>query len=183
MLFDARALGGLVDGSITVAFRRWTAPRVRPGTRMRTPAGVIEVTAVEEAGTVTDADARAAGYASAADLPDRGTGRLYRIGLRLAGPDPRVALREQADLTDEDRTRIGDALSRMDRVAETPWTVAYLRLIAGNEAVRAVELAARVGLARDVFKRRVRRLKELGLTESPETGYRLSARGRAFLGG
>ena len=31
------------------------------------------------------------------------------------------------------------------------------------------------------FKRRVRRLKELGLTESLEVGYRLSPRGRAVL--
>jgi hypothetical protein len=33
------------------------------------------------------------------------------------------------------------------------------------------------------FKRDVRRLKELGLTESLEVGYRLSPRGRAFLEG
>jgi hypothetical protein len=32
------------------------------------------------------------------------------------------------------------------------------------------------------FKRRVRQLKELGLTESLEVGYRLSPRGRAYLG-
>jgi hypothetical protein len=31
------------------------------------------------------------------------------------------------------------------------------------------------------FKRRVRRLKEPGLTESLEVGYRLSPRGRALL--
>ena len=31
------------------------------------------------------------------------------------------------------------------------------------------------------FKRDVRRLKELGLTESLEVGYRLSPRGRALL--
>jgi ribosomal protein S19E (S16A) len=33
------------------------------------------------------------------------------------------------------------------------------------------------------FKRRVRQLKELGLTESLEVGYRLSPRGRAVLDG
>lgn len=32
-----------------------------------------------------------------------------------------------------------------------------------------------------LFKRRVRQLKELGLTESLEVGYRLSPRGRAVL--
>jgi len=33
------------------------------------------------------------------------------------------------------------------------------------------------------FKRDVRELKELGLTESLDVGYRLSLRGRAYLGG
>ncbi|WP_338024692.1 hypothetical protein [Amycolatopsis thermalba] len=183
MLFDRAAIEGLAEGRVTVAFRRWDAPRVRPGSRMRTAAGLVEVTSVDEVTTVTDEDARAAGYPSAAELPDRGSGRLYRIGLRVAGPDPRVALRAAADLTDDDRAAIGAALWRMDRVADVPWTGAFLRLIAENEAVRAVDLAARAGLARDVFKRRVRRLKELGLTESLEVGYRLSPRGRAFLDG
>ena len=31
------------------------------------------------------------------------------------------------------------------------------------------------------FKQRVRRLKELGLTESLEVGYRMSPRGKAYL--
>ena len=38
-----------------------------------------------------------------------------------------------------------------------------------------------MGLERVVFKRRVRRLKELGLTESLEVGYRLSPRGEVLL--
>jgi len=36
-------------------------------------------------------------------------------------------------------------------------------------------------MERDPFKIRVRRLKELGLTESLEVGYRVSPRGRAYL--
>lgn len=35
-------------------------------------------------------------------------------------------------------------------------------------------------MATQPFKARVRRLKELGLTESLEVGYRLSPRGRAY---
>jgi hypothetical protein len=54
-------------------------------------------------------------------------------------------------------------------------------LIAAQPGVVARELAAGVGLPRDDFKVRVRRLKELGLTESLEVGYRLSPRGRAYL--
>jgi hypothetical protein len=36
-------------------------------------------------------------------------------------------------------------------------------------------------MATQPFKARVRRLKELGLTESLDVGYRLSPRGRAWL--
>jgi hypothetical protein len=42
-------------------------------------------------------------------------------------------------------------------------------------------LAPQVDADVQPFKRRVRQLKELGLTESLEIGYRLSPRGRAVL--
>ena len=67
------------------------------------------------------------------------------------------------------------------RAAGEPWTRQYLELIAAKPGVVARELALGVGLPRDDFKVRVRRLKELGLTESLEVGYRLSPRGRAYL--
>ena len=48
---------------------------------------------------------------------------------------------------------------------------------------RAPDLAAELGRETLSFKRDVRKLKELGLTESLEIGYRLSPRGEALLGG
>jgi hypothetical protein len=54
-------------------------------------------------------------------------------------------------------------------------------MIAEAPGVRAPDLAARVGEEVPRFKRRVRRLKALGLTESLRIGYRLSPRGVAFL--
>ncbi|MGH3676257.1 MAG: hypothetical protein ACRDU5_11075 [Mycobacterium sp.] len=65
--------------------------------------------------------------------------------------------------------------------AGSPWTCRYLEMIAANEAVRAPDLAARVGLDTLRFKRRVRQLKGLGLTISLDVGYRISPRGRAYL--
>jgi hypothetical protein len=47
--------------------------------------------------------------------------------------------------------------------------------------VRAEDLAASIGREKLPFKRDVRKLKELGLTESLLVGYRLSPRGRALL--
>ena len=47
--------------------------------------------------------------------------------------------------------------------------------------MRAGDLAEALGRDRASFKLDVRKLKELGLTESLEVGYRLSPRGRAVL--
>ena len=191
MLLDARTLRGIQDGTVTLAFRRWTVPRVRVGTRQRTRVGVVEVTSVERvplgpdgAPLVSDGEARLAGAASPERLLARGAARegdLYRVGLRFAGADPRVALRADADLDDAAVEAIGARLARMDRAAPEPWTRAYLELVATHPGVVARELAAGVGMERDPFKVRVRRLKELGLTESLDVGYRLSPRGAAFL--
>lgn len=54
-------------------------------------------------------------------------------------------------------------------------------MIAEQPGVRAPDLAASVGRETKPFKIDVRKLKELGLTESLTVGYRLSPRGRAFL--
>ena len=52
--------------------------------------------------------------------------------------------------------------------------------IAEQPGVRAPDLAAGYGMETHAFKLRVRRLKELGLTESLRIGYRLSPRGEAL---
>jgi hypothetical protein len=171
-------LDAIAAGTVTCAFRRWDRPRVRVGGTQRTPVGVLEFTAVDpvdEAGLTAD-DARAAGFADLAALhrAQRGDGQLYRIALRLAGPDPRVALRTKRRLSQAERAEIDARLARMDRAA------AVLELIAENPGVRAPDLAARMGRETLPFKRDVRKLKELGLTESLEVGYRLSPRGRAY---
>jgi hypothetical protein len=73
-------------------------------------------------------------------------------------------------------------LARIDAAAPAPWTTRYLELIAERPGVVSRVLAAQVDA--DVLplkRRRVRQLKELGLTESLEVGYRLSPRGRAVL--
>jgi predicted transcriptional regulator len=70
----------------------------------------------------------------------------------------------------------------MDRARPAgPWTLAVLRMIQDQPAVRAPDLAAQLGRETRPFKADVRKLKELGLTESLDIGYRLSPRGEAFL--
>ena len=55
------------------------------------------------------------------------------------------------------------------------------RCIADRPAVRAPDLAESFGRETAAFKRDIRKLKELGLTESLDVGYRLSPRGELVL--
>lgn len=183
MLLRRPTLDGIAAGEVTCAFRRWERPRVRPGTRLRTVVGVLAVTAVDpvEPDALTADDAAAAGQTldDLRALLARGSGTVWRVALHLDGPDPRIALRSAA-VTPEERTELDARLARFDR--GRPWTAETLALIAENPGVRAPDLAARVGRETTPFKRDVRKLKELGLTESLEVGYRLSPRGRSYLG-
>ncbi|GAA3349433.1 hypothetical protein GCM10020358_71560 [Amorphoplanes nipponensis] len=106
---------------------------------------------------------------------------VYRIGLRYAGVDPRHALREAVPDTAEIDAIVA-WLDRLDRASPTgPWTRATLLLIDELPATRAPDLADRMGRDTPSFKQNVRKLKERGLTESLDIGYRLSARGAAVL--
>lgn len=186
VLLDKRELAGIEAGTITTVFRHWRTPRIRVGTRLRTPIGLVEITGLTrtrpEAVTVTEA--HAAGLADLEGfrrwLDDR-PGDLFRIELRWAGVDPRVALREDADMDETEIAEVRRRLGRMDSRADSPWTWQTLRLIQANPGVVSTDLAASMGLERSYFKQRVRRLKEMGLTESLEVGYRISPRGQALL--
>ncbi|GAA2616133.1 hypothetical protein [Paractinoplanes durhamensis] len=181
-------LAAIRAGDIDVAFRRWDRPRLKIGTRMRTAVGLVEVTSVDPvpAESLTAADARRAGAASLAALR-QGLDRLhperpvYRIGLRYAGADPRQALREAVPDTAEIDAIVA-GLDRLDRASPTgPWTRTTLLLIDELPATRAPDLAQRMSRDTPSFKLNVRKLKERGLTESLDIGYRLSARGAAVL--
>ncbi|MXW26549.1 MAG: hypothetical protein F4Z77_09715 [Dehalococcoidia bacterium] len=188
MLLKRATLEGIAEGRITLAFRRWKRPTVRAGGELRTSIGVLGIDAVDRITErdITDTAARAAGYpdgdALLSELNRRPEGVLYRVALHLAGDDPRAALREQDALDDEAVAAIAARLDRFDRSSRRgPWTEAVLRLIADSPGTRAPDLAASLGRETQPFKRDVRKLKELGLTESLEIGYRLSPRGRAWL--
>lgn len=187
MLFPGRLHDGLEDGSVTVAFRRWRRPTVRPGGTLRSPRGVLAIDAVTRIGRdeVTDEAARAAGeadrHAILRQLDRRDEGELYRIDFHRVGDDPRLALREHVPSGRELEEVVAE-LDRLDaRSRRGAWTRGVLRLIADRPEVAAGHLAEQLGRERLAFKRDVRRLKELGLTISCGTGYRLSPRGAAVL--
>ena len=186
MLLRHDALEKIRAGRVTLVFRHWQRVRVRAGTRLRTIIGVVEVRSVATVADVTDADAKLAGYENAdalrGDIPGDARNPLFRMEVSYVGPDPRIALRQRRPSGTELATIIA-ALDRMDRTGPRgPWTRTVLDLIADRPATRAGDLFADAGYPDlHTFKRDVRRLKELGLTESLEVGYRLSARGAAVL--
>ena len=134
-------------------------------------------------GALTAEDAKRSGHPTLRALKEelgKRTGHVYRIDLSFAGEDPRIALRNNADLSAEDIATLRAKLDRKDAVS-APWTRDYLRAIAEQPGRRAPDIAADFGLDKPTFKRRVRQLKELGLTESLKVGYRLSPRGKALI--
>ena len=183
MLFRRDILQGITEGRVTLAFRRWRRPPPADGSSLRSPVGVLcldRVTVVDE-DEITPEDVRRTGMTVdelRASLAGEGT--LLRIELRLAGDDPRVALRERLPEHTDLEAAIA-WLARIDAACQTPWTTTYLQLIDDQPAIVSRVLAPQVDADVPLFKRRVRQLKELGLTESLEVGYRLSPRGRVVL--
>jgi hypothetical protein len=196
VLFQARFWPSIVDGSVTVTFRRWRRRQVVAGHRYRTGHRIVgrqmievdRVDVVDPAG-ISNADARRSGYRDAATLVGdlRGDEGLpvYRIEFhRVDEPDPRSVLAATAELAPADRAEIDRRLDRLDRAStHGPWTRAVLATIGARPATRAADLAADFGRDTAPFKVDVRKLKNLGLTESLEIGYRLSPRGAAYLVG
>jgi hypothetical protein len=180
---------GIADGTVTLAYRRWSRPTVVAGRPYRTGGGRIEVLALEvvDPASITDADAARSGHASAdevrAQLRGDPADPVYRVQFRLLDePDPREALANDGQLGPDDVARLDQRLDRLDQASSWgPWTRSTLRLIAERPEVRAPDLAESMGRETKPFKLDVRKLKNLGLTQSHRIGYRLSPRGRAYL--
>ena len=183
MLFRHDILQGIAEGRVTLAFRRWRRAPPADGSSLRSPVGVLclDRVAVVDEGDITPEDVRRTGM-SVDELRTSiaGEGTLLRIELRVAGADPRIALRERLP----DRAELEATIARLagiDRACRMPWTTGYLQLIADRPGIVSRALAPLVDVDVPLFKRRVRQLKDLGLTESLEVGYRLSPRGSAVL--
>lgn len=100
----------------------------------------------------------------------------------MPGPDPRVTLRESAIESEAELEEVLDRLRRYDESSRWgPWTIRVLQAIADAPGTPAADLADGFGREKRLFKTDVRKLKELGLTESLNPGYQLSPRGESLL--
>ena len=182
MIFKVHQLKGIKAGTITLAFRRWDKPNVKKGSTMKTAVGVIRVTDVEQIkkNSITKADATKAGYESVELLLkalDKVTGgSVYKVKLKYESEDPRVELREQTDLSDEEFRKLKAKLHRLDKT-RGPWVLIVMKLIKRYPERRAGDLAEIMLMDKLDFKVNVRKLKNLGLTISHEIGYSISPLG------
>jgi hypothetical protein len=188
MLIKQDILNRIARGEISLAFRQWKRPTVRTGGSLKTSVGVLDILAIDPItdDDVTDADARRAGFddrqALLTNLCRHRGDQLYRIAFRLAGPDPRIALRNDARLSTDDVGELRQRLERFDDASPAgPWTLAVLNAIAAAPEMKAADLAVLTGFDKEWLKTNIRKLKNLGLTESLSPGYRLSSRGRSLL--
>ncbi|WP_171182048.1 ASCH domain-containing protein [Ruegeria sp. HKCCD8929] len=188
MLIKRAILDRIVSGEIDLAFRRWKRPTVKSGGQLRTAVGelAIQDVSIVLMSSITNEDARRAGYESIqglqAELSQRSGGDVFRISLRYQGDDRREQLRKDDDISDAECAEIVRRIKRIGKMAPVQdLSVTVLKWIEQWPERRAQDLADEIGLERPKLKNHVRKLKELGLTESMQTGYRLSARGRRVL--
>lgn len=186
MLLREATLDGIVAGTITLAFRRWKRPTVRAGGRLRTSRGVVRIGAVDivALGNLSERDATASGFADLASLlkmlgPEDGNS-IYRVVFDGVQTDGRIALRDTAEPSDAEWAEIAARFARWEKAAPG-YFPAILAAIEDRPGAVSGRLAAGLGVEQAKFKHDVRKLKELGLTESLDVGYRLSPRGVTVL--
>jgi hypothetical protein len=190
LLFKKPFWERLQSGAITLTFRRWAKPHVRPGGRYRChPIGVLEVDAIAKvpAGAITAEDAARAGFDSLPALrayleelgPLGDADELWRVELHHGGDGDRVELALADALSPEDIEVITKKLKKLD--GKKPWTDKTFAIIQKHPRVAASKLAAKLDRETHPFKIEVRKLKKLGLTQSFEVGYEISPRGKAYL--
>lgn len=187
MMFTNAIARQIANGQVSVVYRRWAVARVTVGSLLHTTAGTVRIEAVDhtEIASLTEADAAAAGESTLDQLMHTFKGAssdpVFRVAVSYEGPDPRDKLSMTTVFSVEEHLQIGSRLERLDRRAAQPWTHQVLRTIANNPGRRARSLAEDLGFDPPALKLHIRKLKNLGLTLSLDTGYEISPRGRSYL--
>ncbi len=188
MLFKEKHLSGIKSGRITLAFRRWQKASVKTGSLLHTSIGLIEIRKVETVNEIdiTDDDALNAGFLDRNQLLEsfaqNNTGLIFKISVRYHSDDPRIKLREQTELSEQQFADLRKKLEQLDNYSKQgSWTKRILLVIKDNPNLHATGIAKLTGFEKEWLKLNIRKLKNLGLTISHNVGYELSPLGKEYL--
>ncbi|GLU56868.1 ASCH domain-containing protein [Dyadobacter frigoris] len=188
MLIKQKHLEGIKAGSISLAFRKWKKLQVNAGSLVKTSVGVIRIvsTGKTDLDKITDADAQKAGFAAAQPLvqllESQKDGEIYKIEVVFDSESPRIELREEVAIDEEELEALKIALENLDKFSKVgKWTTKTLIAIQENPKLRAADLAIKAKKEKEWLKLNIRKLKALGLTISHEPGYTLSPLGEEYL--
>ena len=187
MLIKQAHLKKIKEDEISLAFRKWKKKRVKKGSLIKTSIGLIKILDITEitANEISHQDASKAGYDELHELReilDSKEGTVYKIILQYHSEDPRIELRNRTEVSVAELETIKTKLERFDQYSKQgDWTLAVLHLIEENPKLKASELAKLLQMDKHRLKINIRKLKNLGLTISHETGYSLSPLGIAVL--
>lgn len=185
-VLSERIARGVAAGQITETYFRWPSPQARPGARVPTRAGLVEITTVTEVDPdeLTDTDAARAGFTTAAGLRsslNRHRGRTFRLELtHLARTDTPAP--EPVTLDEHRRRDLQAQLARLDLgTPRGPWTRQVLDLLRQHPGLAPAELAAAQQRPVARTKTDIWRLRELGLIDTTGGGLRLSGLALSYL--
>ncbi|SFB86356.1 hypothetical protein SAMN05421747_101577 [Parapedobacter composti] len=188
MLFRGAHLQGIKSGEITMAFRKWQKVSVKSGSLLHTSVGLLEIGKIEAVNEndITDKDAVQAGFVDKKQLlksfNHNSTGTIFKISVRYHAEDPRIKLREQTGLSEQQFEDLKDRLERLDRYSKQGyWTQKVLLTIKNNPNLHAIGVAELTGFEKEWLKLNIRKLKNLGLTISHNIGYEISPLGSEYL--
>ena len=178
MQFTTRNSEAIRAGEVTLTFRNWRRPHAKVGGvyRLR-PSGAVKVVDIATVclSDVSPDDVARAGFPSVAELA-----AFLRLPLSATVTRVAITLTDEAGLKRPPKLDAEAALARLQRMDERsaePWTGRVLALIGAHPGRRAGDLAPALGWETPKFKANVRKLKGIGLTQSLEIGYRLTALG------
>lgn len=188
MLFKEIHLNGIKSGKITLAFRKWQKVSVKIGSLLHTAVGLVEIRKIETVSEndITDKDALNAGFADKKQLLKsfihNSTGTIFKISVGYHSADPRIKLREQTELPEQQFTDLKKKLERLDNYSKQGhWTNKVLLTIKDHPNLHAIGIAKLTGFEKEWLKLNIRKLKNLGLTISHNVGYELSPLGKSFV--
>lgn len=126
MLFKVKTLEKIKVGQVDLAFRKWKKASVKEGGTLKTPIGILRIHKVLPVfiNNISVEDIRRAGFLNFSELEkelSKSSGDiLYKIEFHLEGEDPRIALRSDDNLTEQDIEIIQSKLRKFDNSKKYP---------------------------------------------------------------